>query len=220
MRTMSKLLALALTATLQSAMAGTVFLDFEDLTTTAPLAGSYHGVNISGAAWGATSEACTYGPSHDPGDISFIRTGSCGALLLAQDPTRPSTNNPKSLTLSIAGGFIDSLSFVYSGRVTIPNLAVHVFDDLGKELGLGLTGLTAAGCSGFAFCNWSETVTLNFTGVAHSVVFSADDQAILLDDLRFTTPAVNPGQLPEPGSVALAMSALGALGWARRRTRR
>lgn len=219
MRTTSKLLALALTATMQSAMAGTVFLDFEDVTTTALLNGSYKGVNVSGAAWSATSEVCSYGPNGDPGDVSFTRPGSCGALWLAQDPTKPSTNSAKSLTVSIADGFVDSLSFVYSGSISFPNLSVHVFDELGNELGLGLNGLQAAGCSGFAFCNWSQTITLSFGGVAHSVVFTAVDQTVLLDDLRFTTPT-STGQLPEPTSIALALGALGGLGWVRRRTSR
>lgn len=219
MRTTSKLLALALTATMQSAMAGTVFLDFEDVATTAALNGSYNGVNVSGAAWSATSEACNYGPNNESGDVSFIRTGSCGALWIAQDPTKINTNSPKSLTVSIASGFVDKLSFVYSGSVSFPNLSVHVFDELGNELSLGLSGLQAAGCSGFVFCNWSEPVTMAFEGVARSVVFTSLDQTVLLDDLRFTTPTAT-GQLPEPTSIALALGALGGLGWVRRRTPR
>lgn len=219
MRTTSKLLALALAAALQPAMADTVVLDFEDVTTTALLNGSYNGVNVSGAAWSATSEVCSYGPNLDPGDVSFTRPGSCGALWLAEDPTKSSNNGAKSLTVSLAGGFIESLSFVYSGSVNFPNFSVHVFDDLGNELGLGLSGLQAAGCSGFVFCNWSQPITLSFEGVAHSVVFTAVDQTVLLDDLRFTTPAPA-SQLPEPTSIALALGALGGLGWVRRRTAR
>lgn len=62
-------------------------------------------------------------------------------------------------------------------------------------------------------------MSLSFQGVARSVVFSALDQSVLLDDLSFTTPSAT-GRLPEPTSVALALGALGALGWSRRRAAR
>ena len=221
MRAMSKLLAIALTATVQSVMAGTVKLNFEDLLKTEPLTTRYaaQGVTISDSAWAATSEACTY-PNGQTGDVSFSRSGSCGALWLVEDPTKTSTNTAKSLTISLADGFIDAMSFVYSGSVAFPNLQVHAFDAAGRELGLGLNGLTAAACSGFIFCNWSGTVSLSFTGVARSVTFTAVDGTVLLDDLSFTTPATTPGNLPEPASIALALGALGGLAWSRRRTAR
>jgi hypothetical protein len=214
MRATSKLLALALTATMQSAMAGAVFLDFEDVQTTELLTTRYgsKGVTASGAAWTAASEACG-------GDVSFIRTGSCGALWLAEDPTNTAATSGKSLTLSVADGFVDALSFIYSGSILGTNLAVHVYDAAGKELGQGLSGLTGAGCGTFIFCNWSQTVSLSFQGVARTVVFSATDQTVLLDDINFQTADPN-GRLPEPTSIALALGALGGLGWARRRAAR
>lgn len=211
MRTTSKFLAVALTASLQSAMAGTIPLNFEDLTTTSALSGNYNGVNIGGAAWGAVSETCG-------GDVSFSRAGSCGALWLAQDPTQPASTGSKSLTLSLADGF-DGLSFVYSASRPAPALFVHVYDAAGAELGNGLSNLTGAGCANFVFCNWSQTMTLNFTGVARSVTFSALDQTVLLDDITFKTPT-STGRLPEPTSIALTLGALAALGWARKRAAR
>ncbi|RTL34442.1 MAG: PEP-CTERM sorting domain-containing protein [Burkholderiales bacterium] len=208
MRTTSKFLAVALTASLQSAMAGTIPLNFEDLTTLSKLNGNYHGVNISGSAWGGTSEVCN-------GDISFLRAGSCGALWLAVDPTQRKTGKLESLTMSIADGF-EGLSFLYSGNATLINLSVHVYDAAGAELGIGLTGLTGQSCANYQFCNWSQPITLNFTGLARSVTFSALDQAVLLDDLTFKTPSTT-GRLPEPTSVALALAALGGLAWSRKR---
>jgi hypothetical protein len=208
MRMTSKFLAVALTASLQSAMAGTIPLNFEDLTTLSQFNGNYNGVNITGAGWGGTSEVCN-------GDISFLRTGSCGALWLAVDPTKRPTGKLESVTMSIADGF-DGLSFLYSGSATAINLSVHVYDATGAELGVGLTDLTGASCTQYQFCNWSSPITLNFTGVARSVVFSALDQGVLLDDIIFKTPT-STGNLPEPASVALALGALGALGWSRKR---
>lgn len=215
MRATSKLLALALTATMQSAMAGAVFLDFEDVQTTEPLTTRYasKGVTVSGAAWTATSEACG-------GGVSFVRTGSCGALWLAQDPADQASTDARSFTLTSADGFVEALSFVYSGSTTAINLAVHAYDVAGKEVGLGLTGLTGESCGTFIFCNWSSLpVSLSFQGVARTIVFSAIDQTVLLDDLSFKT-ADPTGQLPEPTSIALALGALGGLGWSRRRAAR
>jgi hypothetical protein len=223
MRATSKLLALALTATMQSAMAGAVFLDFEDVQAMEQLTSRYasKGVAGSGAAWASTSEACSYGPNGDAGAISFSRTGSCGALFLAQDWTKLAVPGIQSLTLELADGFVDALSFVYSGSTLGINLSVHVYDANGKELGGGLNGLTGAECNSYVFCNWSDQITLTFQGVGRTVVFSANDQAVLLDDLSFKTVDTQPpGRLPEPASIALTLGALAGLGWTRRRAAR
>ena len=127
MRTTSKFLALALTAAAQSAMAGTIPLNFEDLSATAALGGNYNGVNVSGNAWGAVSIDCT------DGDVRFTRPQSCGALWLAVDAEKPQTGRTASLTMSIAECF-DALSFIYSGSSSTINLSVSVFDADGKQL--------------------------------------------------------------------------------------
>lgn len=213
MSTTSKLLALALTATLQSAMAAPVFLNFEDVKATDWFQGNYNGVDVSGSAWLATSEACG-----DADGVSFIRDKSCGALYLAPKPNPggPTPNARQSLTLGLTGGF-DALSFVYSYSNSLADLQVAVYDDKGNLLKSSLSGtLSGDGCTGFLFCNWSDPVKVIFDGVASSISFTAGNQALLLDDIQFTTPAAT-GRLPEPASIALAVGALGAAGWTRKR---
>jgi len=217
MRTTSKLLALALAAALQPALAGTVELKFEDLAAAASpvsLDGvGYHGVDISGAAWGIVSSTVACG-----GNADFIRDDSCGALELADF----SSNAPEqSLKLSISGGF-EALSFVYSGK-SGSSLAAYVFDADGNYLAW-VESLAGSGCgSNYTWCDWSGTITLDnfFDGaLASYVVFTGTNRSFLLDDIVFTTPqsTTPPGQLPEPTSVALALGALGALGWTRKRS--
>lgn len=213
MRIASKLLAVALTATLQSAMAGTtptIPLDFEDLTATAKLTGNYNGVTISGDAWGVVSQAAGCN-----GDFNFVRAGSCGGLWIAFDPENNATTDRRTVTMTIADGF-DGLSFVYSGAITVPQFSVHVFDATGKELGKGLDNRPGAGCQGFLFCNWSLPIDLAFTGTASYVEFTAIDQSIMIDDLKFKKPT-STGRLPEPASLALVAGALGVMGWSRKR---
>lgn len=211
MRTTSKLLAVALAATLQSAMAAEVTLDFENVTSMELLNGTYGGVTVSKSAFGVTSSAppCQ-------GDDLFKRDGSCGALWIAADTENTLAGN-STVRFAINEGFIDAVSFFYSGKDTITNLAVRVFGDEG-ELGDGITsGLDGGGCAntGFPWCNWNQ-VTYKFTGVARYVEFSAKDAQVLLDDVKFINQTAS-NQTPEPASAALALSALGALGIARRR---
>lgn len=223
MRTTSKLLALALTAALQPALADTVTLNFEDVTSSV-LAGnrySSQGVAFTGNAWGVKSNQAPCGA----GGLFFSHAGSCGALLLAGTAGQTTDNLVKSFTINVADGFVTEFSFLYGLR-SLSGATIKVFSGLDggvllNEDPLASLALTGSQCStggAVLFCdpNWF-TSTLKFNGLAHSVVVSGIDQRLMLDDLKFITPAAN-GRLPEPASIALALGALGALGWARRRT--
>lgn len=221
MRAMRKLLAVAaLTAVLQPATAGVVSLNFEDLTTVGQIGDRYAsslGISFTGDAWGLTSKfnGCT-------GDALFSRPGSCGGLQLALDPTDDSTNGTQSFILNLAGGFITEFSFVYSA---LPASAVQIQLFSGAN-GTGhvlqtLSKLNGSDCAtpGILFCDWTST-SMQFDGTAFSLKVTGLDQSLMLDDLTFNTPSTGGGQLPEPASVALALGALGAAGWARRRSTR
>ncbi len=214
MRKTSKLLALTLAVGLQPAMAGTVTLDFNDVTATAPLTNQYAGapwfVEASGAAWAAANVSCF---PNDPIAIAFPGAGNCGALWLAE----PNDNQTSSMTLKVGNGF-DALSFIYAGSNGDSKLSVSIYDAAGLLLS-SLDNLGAQSCGGDFFCVWSSEISLTGFKGASTVKFEADNQAFLLDNLSFTTNGAG-GQLPEPGGVALALGALGALGWTRKRSSR
>jgi hypothetical protein len=216
MRVKSTLLALALTAALQPAIAGVVSLNFEDISIAdnedgyVELLGRYSsdGILFSGAAWGLVSSASNCG-----GVSKFItRDGGCSALAL---------NAGDSFTLNFSQGFVAGSSLYYSA-LPGPDVKITLFEgENGTGKSTVIDGLTQAGCNGGArFCNW-DLLNLDFSGVARSMVVTGADQTLMLDDFSFiqATPT-NPGSLPEPGSIALAFSALGALGWARKRASR
>ncbi|WP_457419336.1 hypothetical protein [Roseateles sp. P5_E7] len=228
MRATSKLLALALTAALQPAVAGVVPLTFEDFKATEDndgllkLTDQYikDGIVFSGAAWAQVHSPY---PGSDPvcgsdGVAKFVpHDGGCVALAL---------NGGGSFRLNFAPGFISGTSMFYSA-LEGAGVKIRLYEGengTGNSTLLQGLGLTEANCTtvrGARFCNW-DLLTLTFDGIARSMDVSATDQSLMLDDFSFvqsgtTTP---PGRLPEPASLVLAFSALGALGWARKRAAR
>lgn len=223
MRATSTLLALALAAALQPAMADTVTLKFEDLTSVDKIGDRYasSGISFSGDAWGITSVVGDCG-----GAFPWSRSGvtSCGALELTKDALAATNNALASFTINVAGGFIDAFSFVFAVRAN-PGVSIQIWDGLngtGNALLPQAASLTGAVCpaTNQSFCGVWPGMSLAFSGVAHSITVSGIDQRLALDDLSFITPASNPNQLPEPTSVVLAAGALGALAWTRRRKAR
>lgn len=229
MRPTSKLLALALTAAMQAAVAApaTVELKFEDISTASDprglgiveLADRYKadGVQFTGGAWGVTAAgACK-------GIVSFVPYGGgCGALLLAGDPRDTTVGGDVTFTLNFAEGFIKGSSLVYSA-LTGSGATVTLFSELdGKGDATRVTGLVPANCkdgSGAVFCVWKELALEagGATGVARSMVVSGFDESLMLDDLKLVKASTVPSRLPEPASAALVLGALGAAGWSRKR---
>lgn len=216
MRAMSKILALALTAALQPAFAGMISLDFEDSTSIAKIGSRYAGMGVSftGDAWSYTSNqaGCT-------GLASITRDGSCAGLILAADPRTTATSASRSFVIDVAAGFVTEFSFVFGLRNS-PGVTIEVWDDFGGQGSmLNSTTLSGAPCATLRFCDWYNG-SVAFADVGRSVVVRGIDQRLMLDDLRFTTPASSPTRLPEPSGIALAMGALGALAWTRKRAAR
>lgn len=219
MRATSKLLALALAAVLQPAFADVGPVTFEDVKGFGQLTDQYKnslGITFAGDAWGIESKygGCT-------GQAQFLRAGSCGGLELALDAIGGVDPDPRSFTLDLAGGFITKFSFFYSALADA-NVQIELFEGeggTGKVLQT-FSGLTEANCTeaNVRFCIWNSA-SFEFEGTALSLKVTGADQRLMLDDLQFITPGT-PNPLPEPASIALALSALGALGWTRKRAAR
>lgn len=240
MRATSKLLALALAALVQPAFAAPepVVIDFEaievdpnavgvSLASSNPYAGL--GVSFTGGAWGVRSIGGSCG-----GFSAFVpvNNAGCGALLLATDPNAPNDEEPvfdtiviaaanqgPSFTLNFGEGFVTGSSFSYKALLG-SNIVIELFSGLDGKGSLGFVKASESECKSnpsATFCDW-ESLKLDFSGVAKSMVVSGADEVIMLDNFSLQRQeATVPGQLPEPASLALALSALGVLGWSRKR---
>lgn len=245
MRATSRILALALTAALQPAIAAVapISLNFEDISSAfnedgvvnllnPPYTGGNAGVQFAGDSWAAASTACN-------GDniVTFVtHAGGCNAFMLAGDltTTLPAQPGTKKAFINLAAGFVTG-SHLYYSALTSSSLSIKAYTGLngGGDLvqflddpkdGNDGNPTAIGGCgNGATFCNWS-LLNLNLgSATAKSLVISGIDSAVMLDDLYFVAPAdvtQPPTGLPEPGSIALAMTALGALGWSRKRKAR
>lgn len=237
MRTKSKLLALALTAALQPAFASLapISVNFEDISSSLDADGvlslldpSYQGVagvKFKGSSWGIGSQSCN--PLYA---FSFVAgpAGGCNAFLLAgTDLGAP--GGTQTATINLVGGFVtgDSSSssskdrsYLYYSALRSSGLSITAYEGLdgtGKDFKLTVSDIGGCGTSA-AFCTWTRLNLDVGSFTAHSLVISGIDQRVLLDDLQFIAPSsTQPPALPEPGSIALALGALGALAWSRKR---
>lgn len=218
MRAMSKVLALVLIAALRPAMAD-VTLDFEDITAqddpvkwiTDRYASNH--VTFTGYALGARSGANGCGGQ---ANFSGTDTNNCGAVELSTFTDPPSLTNV-SFDMSLDVDF-SGFSFAYSA-LNGPSVNIVVKDAAGKVLS-SLVGLDNTLCQtgGLQYCDWRVRTISWSGGLGRSVSVSSSDQQLMLDNLRFVSPAAN-NDLPEPASMALALGALGAVGLTRRRSR-
>ena len=212
-----------------------LLLDFEtvavattDLSTAAGNPYLGQGISFTQNAWSMASSAPG---TVNPGTGKFFRdpliwgSQTRGAMHLTGNPLLPGSGLKKEFVINSANGFDSEFSMLYAAS-TSGNGAVSLFSELdggGATLGgfnmtPGATCLnpnTGAPLPGW-LCNWTEG-KVSFAGKAHSIRISGDDAQFFFDDLRLQFNTSPPNPVPEPGSLALSLAAIGALAWGRKR---
>ncbi|MBU6258545.1 MAG: PEP-CTERM sorting domain-containing protein [Burkholderiales bacterium] len=205
---MKSLSAITLAAGLMfslGAAAGPVTVTFEGLANNTAVgnyynggAGTNYGISFgAGATALVASVAGTVAGQPAPGDT--VMTWTPGG----------------STTATLAAGWTGSFSFYYAG---VADLTVSLLDAAGTTIvGSGLLpGVGNSGCTGnVVLCNWNQ-YTIDFAGTATAVSFTGLAGDIAVDNLTFGSTGGG-GNVPEPGSLALAGLALGLLGAVARR---
>lgn len=129
--------------------------------------------------------------------------------VLAFDGSSPSA----VMNAAFGKAFVNGLSLSYAATTSVLG-AVSVYSgangtgSLLASLDLG-ENISATGCTDSPYCAWTAS-SLAFAGEARSVVFATATGEIAFDDLTITA-------VPEPGSLALLLASLGAIGLVARR---
>lgn len=215
---LTALLALSATST---AFASTIDLTFEGIASPAnpnPAIGNYYnggagpnyGITFSSNALAICLNTTTVNCSNTSrGGLGDPNSQGGGLFFLSGSSTY----------LDDAAGFTTGFSLNYTAVSQTGSLGVYSgLDGTGTLLATLNLALTSTGsCSGYnaPFCPFVP-VGVAFTGTAESIAFSGVANQIVFDDVTFgsTTPGPSPapGVTPEPSSIALLLTGVGALG--------
>jgi PEP-CTERM motif len=124
-------------------------------------------------------------------------------------------------TMNVAGGFTTGFSFFYSAPFDAGSITVYSgLNGAGTvlaTLALPLTEDAGGGCPdnpGANFCPFVP-IGVSFSGTAESVNFGGSANQIVFDNITIGSPVAG-GAAPEPASVFLLLSGIGAIGLYRR----
>jgi hypothetical protein len=197
------MLALLLLTGISSAVANTntsaELLNFGGLQNLQPVGNTYSGVSFSS-------------------NILVLRAvGRNGSGAFAPDPTQTPiifingvTGSPATGTINVAAGFSTGIQFYFSAGF---NESVTVWsgaNGTGTILATLALSPNNLPCTGFpSYCNWTSA-SLGFSGTAKSVTFTGPANGLGIADitLNSTTSAI-----PEPSSIYLLATGLGAMGF-------
>lgn len=206
-------LAAALPALAGPALPTTATLSFDELSGYATPVGDTY-LNLS-AGFGVSFSQEAVTVSNDA-NFTYYSNAPTGGSVLSVLGSVDANGNPLATTAVISArsglAFTSQLLLSYSS-VGAVNGAVQVYsgaNGTGTLLASAdLADNATLGCSDTAYCHW-DPLTLNFSGVAQSVVLGGNLAAY--DNLTLSTVAV-----PEPGSLALMLAGLAGVGLVARR---
>ncbi|MDT9000243.1 hypothetical protein RQP53_13295 [Paucibacter sp. APW11] len=217
MRLVKSLLAASLLAIAAPSFANIV-LNFDNLADFTQIKNSYaaKGFSFSDAAFAMA-------PGNAGGSGNYNNPPSGPNAVSGVDLTGDGT---ATFIINVAEGFGSWFRFAYTGMSSATG-SVAVYSGLngadkdgGKSalLEVSLTGTVngSNGCPG-TLCVWNTNAASTFSGTAKSVVFTLKDLGYFFDNLDFGDIPTQPGHLPEPAGLALALSGLGLAAAARRR---
>lgn len=197
------MLGLLLLVGISSAMAnstpGSEFLNFGGLQNMQPVGNTYSGVSFSSNI------------------LVLHAVGQNGSGAFAPDPTQTPiifingvTGSPATGIINVAAGFTTGIQFYFSAGF---NESVTVWsgsNGTGTILATLALSPNNLPCTGFpSYCNWTSA-SLAFSGKAKSVTFAGPANGLGIADitLNSTTSAI-----PEPSSIYLLATGLGAIGF-------
>ena len=166
--------------------------------------------------------------------VSFTSLGGFAALV-DHGAGNPTASAPNIIGGSASNGIMDYSAPISISFFDIANTSIKAVTDFFTiqgdwfPLGTGQVFATAFGADGTVLGTTSDTdnkvfgvsgpvLQFNFSGI-HSVTINSDNGTVGFDQLEYgaLVSVSNPSEVPEPGSLASMLAALGALGLIARR---
>jgi hypothetical protein len=161
-----------------------------------------YGVTFSSNFFGLISTKFGGAGNYNPEIFTGTQTISIPAAIFING----TTGSMAVGVMNVAAGFSNGLNFFYSAGFTGSQAETVTVWSGTNGTGTVLATITLqnnnGGCSGsgYAFCNWSNTPGLSFSGTAHSVTFSGPTNELGIAEITLGSPRT---AIPEPSTIYL-----------------